>query len=417
MTTSVNQKISGIPSFKSQSLLSNFGVTTTRKAFSEMLASVISGTAALGRTYQSVLALDGDFDAIQIVFGNEHTAGYNLTASIFAVDNDTVDDSSHFPTTGLTSVTKGGSGTIAVAAGAADIPVLTETDWIPITSIPRTDGGELPLLSVRVYIDSNGGAGVTTTNHNGGAEIATFNAATDRKWFNYRSFNQDGVTTPSGFTAASTDDPGVVQPVFAVRARLRGGGITVMAVGDSTVSGITNTTTGRWNNWIFEACQSASTTSVPVMPVNLGISGQTGINYLTNGENAIDSYAPDIAVYMSTSVNDGAFDAAEITATIGRTLEFVEYCRTRGIIPIVTTRWPTAAGVALAEDFNNYIRGMNNVHVLDIDAAVGTGAANARTWLAGTVNGDNVHVNHVGELLVANRLATIINEIKSNNGL
>ena len=82
----LHHSLLGVHKTSAKAALTNFGITATRKLYSEMIADTgLGGTATLGKTHQSIVALDSDYDAIQLVFGNIHTSAYDFTASIFPV--------------------------------------------------------------------------------------------------------------------------------------------------------------------------------------------------------------------------------------------------------------------------------------------------------------------------------------------
>ena len=220
------------------------------------------------------MTCEADFDAVQIGFANTRSGSINVqtVVSVMSVAGD--------PTT--TAVLNGaGSWANAGTSGTNTLvcPAATNTqfgmnitwgDVVPLASLPRTDGGTLPILCVRTQqlMANNGGTNRVISAQGGAAAngyaFETDNSASAPYGRLYRVRNQlaQGVTTISAITS-TTNGCNNAPPIF-VRYWLRSGyGRTMVVVGDSIAGAFQSTTLSGWS-MMQEARRQVSTSSYPL---------------------------------------------------------------------------------------------------------------------------------------------------------
>ena len=287
------------------------------------------GALVTGLCQHQRIVLAGDFDAVQIAIPNMHTASVsNVLASVGVSSslgawntvaptaNNTGQNTAASPSptetvsssgTGVwRSLTFGGasSATLPAAIDASNlVPSWTWSDWAPVYSVPRVDGGTLPIVDVRLFIPA--AAGSITLAYTGVSNNAWAVAGRDDLYTGgraYRVWNQDtdGVTTPANFTTVATQP--MVVPIL-VRYRSRNAGWSVLSVGDSIYEGTAGSTYPA-NNFVWKACVSLSTTATPVEYCSINAAGASTIQLIKRLEQVASTIAPSIIVAQSASVNN-----------------------------------------------------------------------------------------------------------------
>ena len=223
--------------------------------------------------------------------------------------------------------------------------------------------------------------------------------------------------TPGSFT-------GTAYPSAAanIGLRLLGGarGLTFLTCGDSTFQG--SYTTISQNCFGRQAAALLSTPATPVSFVNCGYSGQQHAAIYTNALNHAAVYKPDVIVFETLSPND-LFTQASSDASLGRTVQFLDYCYSNTIVPILTTALPWN-GVSGAQEsvriaHNAKVRAFaaSGVLVADFDAAMTDGGSPAKLRSAFTVYPSNnidaatAHPGDAGHAQMAATLAPALSKI------
>jgi hypothetical protein len=177
----------------------------------------------------------------------------------------------------------------------------TLSDWIPISSFDRTDGGRWPLLYVRTYATGTTNGGIrfrilpqTSTATNFGNQVG------DRIWQCYSGAG-DFVATPPGFAPGTPDGHTIL---VAIQFYSRSRGITLMGIGDSILGG-----TGGGPGGIDWGVRATFELSRPEAPITW-ILAPTGViqdttpeAWITNTENMFDFVQPSIVIMESMSRN------------------------------------------------------------------------------------------------------------------
>ncbi|MEJ0017551.1 MAG: hypothetical protein WDN25_13490 [Acetobacteraceae bacterium] len=276
----------------------------------------------------------------------------------------------------------------------------TYSDWIPLTSIDRTDGGSFPLIMARAYITGDtripGACPVTSAWETAsGGDIV-------------RAFVNPGdcVSDPALFTSTALVnqlEPLAIEFLSSERA------ITVFYVGDSTMQGV-GTTESAWN-YVYQTCQTLrNLTSFFLQPMNGGNTGMSCLDYLWNAENVIGALQPDIVVIQVGSINavDGTGNFSNLTSCMDywrRCLVLAQRVKEYGGVVIFITPWPSVT-CSYAGDQNRLaiIARVNasrdsQTFVVDCDPIIGIPPANpgTDTWAINPAyTGDGTHMNNAG---------------------
>jgi len=167
---------------------------------------------------------------------------------------------------------------------------LVTSDWVPISSLDRSDGGRWPVLMARVYVNGTHGCLVTTLSQNNWS-----GQADDRTWF---CASQAGefvsAGNQSGFTNA-TDNGTMIVGWLQYYSRSRG--CTVQFAGDSITQGIGGIVDGIGAQRL--AAQALSTPACPVTTCGV-VNGwnNAGVNVVIwdSARNHIDVFKPQVLV-------------------------------------------------------------------------------------------------------------------------
>jgi hypothetical protein len=301
-----------------------------------------STVATVGTTLSSLWSLEDDFDWVRLVFLNDKVLNWGIQAAAVAVTaapgdyvTPSVGGTAWTPVTfnnaGLNkpyNAQNSGSTTSLLNLGASFPPPplssnsfsLICSDWVPIRSIPRTDGGVFPLLMARAYLTSVGSVttrGVTlqgTTASEIGGGTGAYGAADfigGRKFTTYAATGDYTSTNQSGFPVPTPGSaPFTVGNPCMVQVMLRSGRtITVMNVGDSIHGG-----TGGFLNigWMQKAVWGIT------KPVGTGMSvhlcnlaawpGGRQLDYTLAAEVLLPIVQPQILITETWSRNVGSND-------------------------------------------------------------------------------------------------------------
>ncbi len=304
-----------------------------------------------GGTLGCLLALETPFDAVRLVFHVNRAEPWRIAAASVAVaarerdDTDPVDaDDRALPFTPVSFDSRGTDAPADAPSGtrrSLDMPASAEeaifalafSDWVPLASIPRAEGGGdgRPLLVCRVYAPGGLWAG-------GGASLV----APDGWPAEHEGRLLRAVASPRGdFTATAFNAaarPSRWHLPAIVQYRARRPGATVLAVGDSLAQGVVTANGDRFA-WGHYATAAISTRARPVAFVNGGCAGQPSRNYLRNGRTDLDLLRPDIVTIAVWSPNDPKAAAATDVAWQA-VLDFARHARSCGAVPILATAVP-----------------------------------------------------------------------------
>jgi len=220
-------------------------------------------------THAFLADVEVDFDAISLIVQN--STGSALTWSNLKASSVRQVANFNANITSTVSGTFAGASSLSVAAGSVTNPTLAVSDAIPLSSVPRTDGGTRPLVLFTVETTTaadgstqigswyRGGGNNTTKTHDGGRVLA--------------ATTTPGSTAPAALVPAITNPDGTSAIVGFVYWSRGAKVLTVMESGNSLVAGNTLAIANRGH--LIRAVEEVSTPSAPVEYMVCGLPGQS----------------------------------------------------------------------------------------------------------------------------------------------
>lgn len=240
--------------------------------------------------------------------GVTETADISTPASAFQpVINGTVANSVvNFPATnGWRAATWDGNTTVDHAASTESQAVVRVSDWIPLTSVPRTDGGERPILLVRnqrstgkfaVYSNSNIAAMRTPSDANRGRLLTLFSGA-------------NMVSTPGAVNGTASTASLEVFPEFKYAVP----SLSVVGVGDGVMQCENIGLTGSVTSWGWRACADVSSPDYAVNWLNFGAADKKFEEYWARFEEVVEAgLQPGVLVVQPITINEYGGDMPNI---------------------------------------------------------------------------------------------------------
>lgn len=345
------------------------------------------------------------FDAVQLILFNVQTVtqtGIKAAAGVAAQAGVHLSTQSFTPDTWV-DFTFSSASSVTQAAGSAARPSITMSDWMPINSVDRTDGGIFPLLHIRIYQPASN-ANISKLSN---TSLTWLQTAADGRI--YRAMYKDGsdmVATKSNFTSPA-DAPRFVP--FAIRYRARGAVRTLMCVGDSIAAGYgaSNLCDGYTN----KLRQALSSTAAPVEFCNLGWAGQASVDYYKRALDILSSgIVPTWLLYHAYSPNDsaGPLTAAQINAQKSQMVEVIAAAFAAGAAPVIANGMPTntasknwGASDSLRVALNTALAAMPGVNVADISTPTSGSISGGQVQIAAGMTTDNIHPSDSGHAAMA----------------
>lgn len=355
--------------------------------------------SALAGSYGIKLEAEADFDAVRLVWINRAANAINNCTALVGVSETAATNTNNNisqPVIGGTaygqlaaagsingwrSVTWGGASSVNVAAANA-AQQYAVSDWIPLSSIPRTDGGTRPLLMIRGQHDGSTDGNFAFLPTGSCASNRTANAA-NRGRIVQTCAPTAGVSTPANAAGLGTAAFEIF-PIF----RYRKPAITVMVAGDSTEQNDA-IAYNYLTSWGWRGCADASTANRPVNYMNVGCSSKNSDEYWLRAQELINAgVVPDVLCIGPASVNDtytSNTDRVFETAR-ARVVEIIEFAHAKGIkrvlfIPLLPYNSTNSTTDAARVAFNSYLATLAQytpgVAVLDF-SALGDGASPER---------------------------------------
>lgn len=418
-------------------------------------------TSTLQTSWCVKVALETDFDQVRVWFPNYNAATYTVVAAAVATTESWgaagYADAAWQPyvnaakITGLDSATDAygwrslnfsgsRSGTIAARLGLhadASTPRVswTASDWTDCASVPNTDRTstypDLRYLILKVFID-----GVATPYN----YLGTQSSGTPRDFSVPDSVNQgrtyltarvDGntniVTTPDT-GAPSTGSKGPYLPcIIEYRSRKRG--LSVAWVGDSLVAYVYgNSADGGTTDMIYSpvhrACYGASSSSVPMSPVNVGCAAKVSDTYQVSLLDLISAgIKPPVVIYNVFTPNDtrttGGTARISYRKALRRLAEVADAVSAYGGVVIAFTPTPMEGVITAVDDERKWLSAQisameasNLIRVVDVrTAVVSTIGASPETWVT-AYKWDSVHWNETAVIAVSDLFAKLIATIR-----
>jgi len=259
--------------------------------------------------------MEAPFSAVKLALINRASNAINANTAVVGVtETNAIDTSNNIgvPVIGGTAYAQlAPSGTLngfraATWESASSVNVAAATaaqqfalsDWIPLGSVSRTDGGTRPLLLWRTYRD-----GATNGNWSfnlAGAAANTPSATMRNRTFIASNYFGDAVTNLTNAMSLTT----TLQPAFPI-VRFNQPVLSVWHVGDSTVQNNAQAA-DNLSSWGLRACLDVSSLTAPVVYANFGATGQTGALAWSIAKAALVAGcpAPSVLIVEPASVND-----------------------------------------------------------------------------------------------------------------
>lgn len=363
-------------------------------------------------TFQLTMEVAQDFDSIRVIFANTQTNLSDATVNVSASVMSSIADPNNAGGTWAT-VTKGALSRIATAISpGANRIGYTVTDWIPLSSIARTDGGTFPLVVIRAYISANP---VLPVYGNGTDDFTNWASRTAGHKCVSRAMTGDGITTPANFVSTTNISQ---NPVVGIQYAARGRVITVMGVGDSITEG-----RGTYLNegFILPACEALSSTSGTAIEYsNAGWNGQTMAQFTERAIDLLESHIrPDVLVLPSGSPNDQVttVTAAEILTFQSFRARILSTCQKVGTRLVLWTWLPSNAAIrpygssdALRVADNTAVLGLNarGILVADTSTAFSGVTTSGQVQILSGASSDDIHPNDTGNALLRDVLEPVL---------
>jgi lysophospholipase L1-like esterase len=308
-------------------------------------AQALSLANASGRTFHEVYSIEVGCDAVRFIFMNSQTSGTYTVGPVkcCSVANISSDQNQNGAT--WTNVTFAGASTVVVPnATDANNPVIAFSDWIPLSSVGRTNdpsGLNKPVILVRSYFP-NTTANVTSTGPGLNHPTSGYAAPDGRVYIQRTQGAVDGVTTLANFTQTSNGgNGGTLGLQYSARGKL----LQLYAFGDSITAG----QKGRdpQYGWLSRLRNNISFSSAPVEVANFGWSGQTTTRFSARAAYVLPQMPVGALLYPTFSPNDNATLTQAVINTMMVNLQTVlRAAFAANITPILWTSLPYAASTA-----------------------------------------------------------------------
>ena len=396
----------------------------------------INHNAGAGNTWCMKMAAPGDFTAVRVVYYHGSTSGTTVVKAAVAATETALQDTdvnrwrpvvggTEYSTLDATeqygwkSVTWAAASSITPAAGTATAPTVVVSDWIPLRSVPRSDGSAFPLCHVRVNF-TGGTSSYTGTD-------ASMNTATAANGGFIFQCGWGADASGLYVTAPAANNPSGAQnrnmPAIGLQFRTRKPGIAIIGVGDSlTQCGAV--VADNFSSWGWRAAAAISALGIPCGFVNNGVASQDASVFEVAGENAISKWGCNVVTYQSFSPNGPGTPPFSTDATMRYAIQqqaalmekMIAYSKSAGAIPIIASPLPggnitNASQDAYRLSYNTEVLTFASDRVaMNWNTLFTDGASPARinsTYLY-TTDGLGVHVNEAGVAVQATLLQTAL---------
>lgn len=392
--------------------------------------SIAEGLVSAGFTVHLAMALEGAFDAVQLVYENDAAATtMNIDAAAVAASAkwgnryDPVDAAGAAQAwTAVTFNNLGVAGDIPSPAGstagiadiaiAADVAVPTRvySDWMAVPSLDRADTSEAnPLLFVRTLTGALGTFRAANSNYIATAWASDINNL-GRYIFEAHKTGDYVTANQADFVGASPVVAGYIAPA-AVRYLSRSLGAVVMGVGDSLTAS-NGVAAFNMRGYGFLACTALSSLARPVQWHNEAWPGLTSARYYARGLSAIPVIKPRVSILQTMSGNEANATVEVAEGAWSRAMTLGSLTRIHGGVPVFVTPYPrnyAATAEAFRQATITRLRAMaaaGSILVIDADALLADPATPNRIRDEYYVEG--THINAAGELAMANIAAPVI---------
>lgn len=388
-----------------------------------MAGKFLATNNVLNKTSSLQFILAAPFDRVRLILPNIDTVDHpNIKACIApsatssaTQTTDTVTPSGGVGTWIDVTVSGATTFTLPMSADAGVTPSFTVTDWMNITSLPRSDSGTLPVLLVRIESPS--------TN----AKFTTLSAATYDGFANqsnvgertYRQAQQSvlGVTTKGAVSSYGWSD---YTQACIVQYQSSREGVTIAAFGDSLTEGGSSPIAGY--NWHFQAGVAAHNQYCPVEIANFGWGGKDSNEFYELAALMLPYVKPSLAWFAAFTPNS-SLSAANIDIERRYTSMFRALAADHGTTPMLWTGIPSTYGAAQGKNWgaSDALRTAYNAEIATYGlpyadmSAVMTGDVSAtnppQVDIVVGASDDGLHPNATGDALMAAPALALLNKL------
>jgi len=315
----------------------------------KLYGQIQNSAGVLGSTLHATYEIPFDFVGLRIHVENMASTAQISQLAAVAVSNDAI-AAPFTPSGSFVNALFGGAAsfsTTACTSGAGTndaVSTDTVSDWITLSSIPRTDGGTGRLLAIRQYVPS---AGNTTCNRVDIANTGIALAVTKVKSY-YKS--GDFVTTPAGFTGATEWG---MAPAIWFEFLTASGVITFIPGGDSTIQGSDG---GPMPNVGGGPRLASELLYGKIALCNQGWASSPTTAFFPNVIAKIQAVRPTVASFTPWSPNDSdKYTQAGVDRCKVLAMRFLQECQKVGTTPILCTPNPVNSISEASEGFRRQI--------------------------------------------------------------
>ncbi len=309
-----------------------------------------------------------------------------------------------------------------LADGApAVIPEPVFSDWMPLASVARIDGGPGRLLVIHSLIGQGRRMIGPFSSHRPGFDASDPAAVTGRTYWKLR-VDGDLLHGPPRVDRAALDRGWLGRGlVLAVQFHLRTRGATVQAVGDSIIQGVgfeQTQATGGYVGFAHILCAMVSSEALPVTLLQCGVGGERSCDFIEAARRTLTYCDVSIALIQTWSGNDSGSHStpaecvAAADAAWDSAMRYADLVRGQGGVPVFLSAVPQAPKIsspaAEAARRSSVARcaalAVQGEITFDMDGLLGDGADIASykpmyRWI------DNVHPNTLAQFALANAMA------------
>lgn len=306
-------------------------------------------------------------------------------------------------------------------------PALALSDFIPVRSMPRSDGGTGRLLEIRTWLADGQMITGTYTAHKSGIDASDTASLTGR--IAEKAFGTADLLSGLPYTDRRMVDVGTrgQGAVYSVQFMSLIEGATVQAVGDSICQGggfeEVPHVSGHFS-FAHIACAALSSPRLPVALLQAGIGGEPSLNFFQSATADLAYADVAIALIQTWSGNDidhrssPQASVAAADAAWGRAMHYGQLIRQQGGVPVYLSAVPQAPkmGSAGAEAARMSsvercaLLASRGEHVVDLNGVLGDASPKV-SYKPGLGHHDNIHPNAAGNRAVSEALLPVLRGI------
>lgn len=362
-------------------------------------ASDFGATAGSGVTFHDRLELESRATRIALIYGNTAGTPQTISGVKAFTHQDFTNELANEVIGSFDTVTFSGAASVTIPAGSAGQASMVVSDWINLKDNPRLDGVQRTNLHVRtMWATPAANEPITSINRAG----AVWTSSPRVSKTSYQPGNRlTSAMTPAAGTSAESRTV-----LLGVLYEIRGKGMTIMLIGDSTTSGYFGpSSTVRRRPWVHRLALALSTPTNPVDFIVCGIGGENVPSYCAMAEKLFALGVRPSLVFLHTLspnlANIGGYTSANIADVRGWVTRIMDQVSGMGGCTVLMNGAP-ASNLGLTND--NTRKSLNtqwvdyDQYVMDIDSVLSNGATPA--LLRPEYSEDGIHYSEAGDAVI-----------------